>query len=98
MTPGSAATVPNATSTCAHFQQRTRRMTADFPRESPASLQQYDGSNMAARLHCCTLAAERLRGSLFRHINACNAVAFGSVSAGGAGASIGAGKKPKSVA
>jgi hypothetical protein len=53
-------------------------LVADFPHESFASLQEYDGRNMAAPLPCCTFAALALRGSLFRHIIACNAVAFGS--------------------
>jgi len=43
---------PGAGPTCtaAVFAQRTRRFTADFPHESLASLQEYDGRNVAARL------------------------------------------------
>jgi hypothetical protein len=66
------------TGTAAVFQQRAERCTADFPHESLASLQEYDGRNMAARLRYGTFTAGVLRGSLFRHIIACNAVAFGS--------------------
>jgi hypothetical protein len=71
---------PGAGPTCtaAVFAQPAGRFTADFPHESRASLQEYDGSNMAARLRCCTFTADVLGGSLFRHIIACNAVAFGS--------------------